>query len=231
LLGCQRRMEQKTEATGGTVTPRAHDPDHSRLDLGCRRPGRQAGARALPVSDGQAGVLRFGESLRAVLKARPNIRIEIDNEYLDSARFPDERHPRRLADDRIAQEALRNVNKHSSARHARVELYGSPGAVHLGVADDGAGFDPGSAIARRGSAWSACGRGFAPVPDGGIIGVLMHRRSGGYHMATACLAGGRPLAGPRGVRATDRGRLRRGPGPGTFAEGVSSRPKQPGSSQ
>jgi len=143
-------MEQKTEATGGTVTPRAHDPDHSRLDLGCRRPGRQAGARALPVSDGQPGVLRFGESLRAVLKARPNIRIEIYNEYLDSARFPDERHPRRLADDRIAQEALRNVNKHSSARHARVELYGSPGAVHLGVADDGAGFDPGSAIARGG---------------------------------------------------------------------------------
>jgi PAS domain S-box-containing protein len=46
---------------------------------------------------------------------------------------------------RIAQEALRNVLKHSGARHAGVELTGSAGAITLRVADDGAGFDPRSA--------------------------------------------------------------------------------------
>lgn len=45
---------------------------------------------------------------------------------------------------RIAQEALRNVVKHSGARHARVELSGSAGGVSLHVADDGTGFDPGA---------------------------------------------------------------------------------------
>jgi signal transduction histidine kinase len=44
---------------------------------------------------------------------------------------------------RIAQEALRNVIKHSGAPHARVELHGSPDAVSLTISDDGAGFDPG----------------------------------------------------------------------------------------
>ncbi|HEX5271566.1 MAG TPA: PAS domain-containing sensor histidine kinase [Gemmataceae bacterium] len=41
---------------------------------------------------------------------------------------------------RIAQEALRNVVKHSGARQARVELGGSDGEVSLRIADDGAGF-------------------------------------------------------------------------------------------
>jgi len=43
---------------------------------------------------------------------------------------------------RIAQEALRNVVKHSGAGHAAVELSASDGQVRLRVADDGAGFDP-----------------------------------------------------------------------------------------
>ncbi len=51
---------------------------------------------------------------------------------------------------RVAQEALRNVIKHSGARHARVELRGSPDAVHLMVADDGSGFDPGAAVGKGG---------------------------------------------------------------------------------
>src|SRR5690349_4210393 len=42
---------------------------------------------------------------------------------------------------RIAQEALRNVIRHSDARHARVELSGSEGGVSLRIADDGSGFD------------------------------------------------------------------------------------------
>src|SRR5262249_32966725 len=51
-----------------------------------------------PVSDGQPGILRFDEGLRSVFKTRPNTRIEIYREYLDSARFSDEPHQRRLAD-------------------------------------------------------------------------------------------------------------------------------------
>jgi PAS domain S-box-containing protein len=43
---------------------------------------------------------------------------------------------------RIAQEALRNVIKHSSARNAGVVLAASAEAVCLSVADDGDGFDP-----------------------------------------------------------------------------------------
>src|SRR5262249_1255241 len=46
---------------------------------------------------------------------------------------------------RIAQEALRNVVKHSGTRHVAVELSGTAGAVRLRVADDGVGFDPSAA--------------------------------------------------------------------------------------
>jgi len=42
---------------------------------------------------------------------------------------------------RIAQEALRNVIKHSGARHARVELSGREDGVSLRIVDDGVGFD------------------------------------------------------------------------------------------
>jgi PAS domain S-box-containing protein len=62
--------------------------------------------------------------------------------------FTHQQVPPSLPDDtalclyRIAQEALRNVVKHSGARRARIELSGSEGGVCLQVADDGAGFDP-----------------------------------------------------------------------------------------
>jgi signal transduction histidine kinase len=46
---------------------------------------------------------------------------------------------------RIAQEALRNVVKHSGAARAAVELCGTPGGLRLRVSDEGVGFDPGSA--------------------------------------------------------------------------------------
>lgn len=41
---------------------------------------------------------------------------------------------------RIAQEALSNVIKHSGAQEARVEVTGSAQAIHLRIADPGAGF-------------------------------------------------------------------------------------------
>jgi PAS domain S-box-containing protein len=61
--------------------------------------------------------------------------------------FNHRRMPPSIPDDtvlclyRIAQEALRNVIKHSGARHVRVELSGSEDGVTLRVADDGVGFD------------------------------------------------------------------------------------------
>jgi non-specific serine/threonine protein kinase/serine/threonine-protein kinase len=42
---------------------------------------------------------------------------------------------------RIAQEALANVIRHAGAREARLTMTVDDGAVHLAVADDGAGFD------------------------------------------------------------------------------------------
>jgi PAS domain S-box-containing protein len=43
---------------------------------------------------------------------------------------------------RVAQEAIRNVHKHSGVREAIVELKEVSGVLHLRVSDSGAGFDP-----------------------------------------------------------------------------------------
>jgi two-component system sensor histidine kinase UhpB len=43
---------------------------------------------------------------------------------------------------RIVQEALSNVMKHAAAAHAQVSLVLKGDALHIAVADDGAGFDP-----------------------------------------------------------------------------------------
>jgi signal transduction histidine kinase len=49
----------------------------------------------------------------------------------------------------VAQEALRNVERHARAGGARLSLRVEAGDVILDVADDGAGFDLGEAEARR----------------------------------------------------------------------------------
>ncbi len=51
---------------------------------------------------------------------------------------------------RIAQEALRNVIKHSGAKHCEVELRGASDAISLRIHDDGKGFDPSSVTGRGG---------------------------------------------------------------------------------
>jgi signal transduction histidine kinase len=43
---------------------------------------------------------------------------------------------------RVLQEALHNAAKHSKARLIEVQLWGTPGEVHLTVSDSGLGFDP-----------------------------------------------------------------------------------------
>jgi signal transduction histidine kinase len=42
---------------------------------------------------------------------------------------------------RVAQEALRNVERHADAGHATVSLKARPGYVELEISDDGQGFD------------------------------------------------------------------------------------------
>jgi PAS domain S-box-containing protein len=51
---------------------------------------------------------------------------------------------------RVLQEALHNSAKHSGVRYFQVELWGTPGEIHLTVSDSGAGFDIDAAKASRG---------------------------------------------------------------------------------
>jgi len=43
---------------------------------------------------------------------------------------------------RVAQEALRNVERHARAKHVEVSVKGQDGGVALAVRDNGTGFDP-----------------------------------------------------------------------------------------
>jgi signal transduction histidine kinase len=51
---------------------------------------------------------------------------------------------------RVLQEAMQNSAKHSGVRYFEVELWGTPGEIHLTVSDSGAGFDIDAAKASRG---------------------------------------------------------------------------------
>lgn len=50
---------------------------------------------------------------------------------------------------RVAQEALRNVDRHACARAVEVRLQGLDGGLQLAVQDDGVGFDPAAVRGRR----------------------------------------------------------------------------------
>jgi signal transduction histidine kinase len=51
---------------------------------------------------------------------------------------------------RITQESLQNVNKHSGASSARVNLSSANGEIRLSISDDGKGFDIDTARAKGG---------------------------------------------------------------------------------
>jgi signal transduction histidine kinase len=92
---------------------------------------------------------------------------------------------------RVAQEALRNVVRHSGAVRAAVKLSGTPADLRLVVSDEGAGFDPAAAL-RGGlglvSMWERLGLA------GGEL-TIDSRTAGGTRidarvpMPSACLAG------------------------------------------
>ena len=50
---------------------------------------------------------------------------------------------------RVAQESLRNVGAHAGASHVEVRIDAEDGAAQLAIADDGVGFSPEEAAARR----------------------------------------------------------------------------------
>ena len=50
---------------------------------------------------------------------------------------------------RLAQEALANIHRHASAKHAVVRLVGREHFIHLMIGDDGIGFDPATASHRH----------------------------------------------------------------------------------
>lgn len=52
---------------------------------------------------------------------------------------------------RIIQEALTNIRKHANARQVNITITASGGWVNIEVADDGHGFDPAAAAAKKGS--------------------------------------------------------------------------------
>lgn len=51
---------------------------------------------------------------------------------------------------RVLQEALNNASKYSGVRHFEVELWGTPGEIHLTISDSGVGFNVGRAMNGRG---------------------------------------------------------------------------------
>lgn len=82
--------------------------------------------------------------LMAALKSLCN---ELNKSHDLAIEFVDESVPASIPTEialccyRIAQESLRNVIKHSSAKHAKVELQGGPEELVMSVSDDGVGFD------------------------------------------------------------------------------------------
>jgi len=85
--------------------------------------------------DGLAGALR-----KHVEALRPLHEAEISLELSDSATTGDPDRDRDLL--RIAQEAVQNALRHSTARRVSVRLGDGDGGFELVVADDGIGFDP-----------------------------------------------------------------------------------------
>jgi two-component system NarL family sensor kinase len=81
---------------------------------------------------------------------------------------------------RIFQEALRNVETHARARHVTVRLRRGTTFVHLGIADDGIGFDPDHRSARQ---KETDGLGLLSMREratyvGGAIKIVSARRAG-----------------------------------------------------
>jgi PAS domain S-box-containing protein len=77
---------------------------------------------------------------------------------------------------RVAQEALRNIKRHSGANRAAVRLEWSDGKVHLAVSDRGKGFDAKEPLAKRGIGIRSMEERLRPL--GGQLAVQSRPREG-----------------------------------------------------
>jgi PAS domain S-box-containing protein len=84
---------------------------------------------------------------------------------------------------RVAQEAIRNVHKHSGCREALVELDEISGSLRLRISDRGTGFDPTSAEASQGLGLLSMEERLRSM--GGEL--FVHSRPGGGTCVEACI--------------------------------------------
>jgi signal transduction histidine kinase len=88
--------------------------------------------------------------------------------------------PREEALFRIAQEALNNVVKHAGARRVHIALGLDAEAVHMTVADDGRGFEPGELVLKAAAGGAS--------REGGLGFVSMRERAEALHGALRIVA-------------------------------------------
>lgn len=94
--------------------------------------------------------------LQGLVAAMGSLCGEVSKQHGIKVKFVHREVPGQIREDvalclfRVAQEALRNVVKHSSAVEARVELAGNSDEINLGISDYGTGFDTKSVRSKGG---------------------------------------------------------------------------------
>jgi len=104
-------------------------------------------------------------------------------EFTDRGNYPKPPQAAALCLFRVAQEAVRNVQKHSGARHATVQLDEMSGSMRLRVSDDGQGFDTSTADYAQGLGLLSMEERLHSL--GGEL--FIHSRPGGGTCVEACI--------------------------------------------
>jgi signal transduction histidine kinase len=140
---------------------------HTRHGLSETRRAIQA-LRASPLED--LGLCMALEQLARGVAERDGVQLILDLPETLPQLSPDAEHSLY----RIAEEALRNIEQHASAKKIEVSLRFQDGRVGLQVRDDGAGFDPG-----------------LPVPEDrfGILGMQERAQAVGGQLQVESLPG------------------------------------------
>jgi two-component system CheB/CheR fusion protein len=107
---------------------------------------RKTAHRLHPSAVEHLGLQASLRSLCADFSKQEKIRVDYRERNLDGAVPPDVS----LCLYRVAQEALRNVVKHSGAERASVQLMAKPGCIQLSIGDSGSGFDHDNTRAKKG---------------------------------------------------------------------------------
>ena len=106
------------------------------------------GLRAAPLEN--VGLVGALQQACEALAFRTGARVEfVPGELPPSASLPPGAHETVF---RVAQEALSNIARHARAAHVTVTITSKDGALVLTIADDGAGFDPGTSPRGQGLA-------------------------------------------------------------------------------